>query len=40
MNLEANYKGMLHILVFVVLFAKLHLIDWKLRILEKRFINK
>jgi len=39
MHLE-HYKGVFHMVVFLIVLAKIHLIDKKLCLLEKRFTAK
>ena len=35
-----HLKGVLHIIVVLLVLFKVHIIDRKLNILEKRFLNK
>ena len=35
-----NYKGMAHMVIFLVVLFKIHVIDNKLHSLEKKFVNK
>lgn len=39
MHIE-NYKGLLHMIVLFVVIFKIHVIDRKLDLLEKRFTDK
>ena len=39
MHIE-HYKGIFHILAVLIVLFKIHVIDRKLGLLEKRFINK
>lgn len=34
-----NFKGIAHMLIFFVVMLKVHMIDKKLRLLEKKFIT-
>lgn len=40
MHLIENYKGIIHMAMFLVVLFKVHVIDQKLNLLEKKFINK
>lgn len=35
-----NYKGIMHMVMFLIVLFKVHVIDKKLNLLERRFVNK